>query len=96
MSEETPVTAHVHACVKVLNEWFQARETDRLMEKSYPLPSDADAFESLFELIDLPWDEHTEEDGMFREGYETCLLDVVDAISQAWGVKLPELKLEER
>ena len=89
MSEETPVTAHVHACVKLLN---QALQTTTPSTPTHPQPM-RDGYESVFELIDLPWDEHTEEDGMFREGYETCLLDVVDAISQAWGVKLPKLEV---
>jgi hypothetical protein len=58
------------------------------------LVMDEEAFESVFELLDLPWDEHTEEDGLFREGYETCLLDIVGAIAQAWGVELPTMKVE--
>lgn len=83
MSQETPVTGHVHQCVKLLNERLQIDATQ------FP-----EAFEAVFELVDLPWDEHTEEDGLFREGYETCLLDIVNAIAEAWGVELPKLEVE--
>lgn len=78
---KTPVTDHVHECVKLLNEHLQNREV--ALQEAWP------AFGAVFELVDMPWDDHTEDDGLFREGYETCILDIVDAIAQAWGVKLP-------
>jgi len=85
MSENTPVTKHVHACVKQLAAWLKNDEPgDEELERGY---------EATFELIDLPWDDHTEDDGLFREGYETCLLDIVNAIADEWGVTLPEMKV---
>jgi hypothetical protein len=79
MPEQTPVTEHVHACVKVLNERLQNREV--ALQEAWP------AFEAVFELVDMPWT--GDEDPDWREGYETCVLDVVEHIAQAWGVELP-------
>lgn len=94
MTPKTPVSDHVHACVKLLNEALQKREADRAVEKSYPVPSDADAFEAVFELVELPWDEGTEQDLDFREGYEMALQDIVEAIAQAWHIELPPLEVK--
>lgn len=93
MTGETPVTRHVHVCVKTLNEYLQNRSRHLVQEG---LQEDSDAFEAVFELIDNPWDEGSEKDADFREGYEMCLLDIVDAIANAWGVEIPQLKLEKR
>jgi hypothetical protein len=89
MTDETPVTTHVRQCVKMLNEWQQNNPPgeQQAVDRSQ-------AFEAVFELMDLPWDEGTEEDLDFREGYETCLLDIVNAIADEWGVTLPELKVK--
>jgi hypothetical protein len=89
MTEGTPITAHVHACVKILNRALQTTEPST---PTLPQPMRT-GYEAVFELVDLPWDEHTEEDGLFREGYETCLLDIVNAIANEWGVAIPELKV---
>lgn len=93
MSNETSVTAHVHECVKILSRYLQSREHSRAMEKSYPVPSDADAFEAVFNLVDMPWDELAEDHDLFREGYETAVLDVVEAIAQSWDLELPQLRV---
>jgi hypothetical protein len=88
MTDETPVTAHVHVCVKQLAAHLKNHGPDGdEMESGY---------EATFELIDLPWDEGTEKDADFREGYETCLLDIVNAIAAEWGVELPELKVVKK
>lgn len=87
MIEETPVTKHVHECVRILNEHNTGQ---RLVDTTQA----REGYEAVFELIDNPWDEGSEEDQDFREGYEMCLLDVVDAIANVWGVKLPELKVK--
>lgn len=89
--EETPVTTHVRQCVKLLNEHLQTRSRHLVQEG---LQEDSNGFESVFELMELPWDEGTEEDVDFREGYETCLLDIANAIANEWGITLPELKVE--
>lgn len=91
MSEETPVTRHVRKCVERLNT---ALQTTTPSTPTLPQPM-RDGYEGVFELIDSPWDQHTEEDGLFREGYETCLLDVVEAIAKAWGVELPSVNWGE-
>lgn len=82
---ETAVTEHVHRCVKLLNE---ALQTTAKSTPSHPQPI-RDGYEAVFELIDVPWDDLAESDVIFREGYETCLLDIVDAVAAAWGVILP-------
>lgn len=84
MSKETPVTKHVNACVKLLNEALQVTR--------HPDPNPmARGYEAIFELIDMPWD--GTEDPDWREGYETCLLDVIEHIAQEWNVDLPKLKV---
>jgi hypothetical protein len=89
VTEETPVTKHVNECVKILNKWLwdNPPSEQQAVDRN-------EALESVFELVCLPWDEGTEEDVDFREGYETCLLDIVNAIADEWGVKLPELKVK--
>lgn len=84
---ETTVTEHAHQCVRLLNKALQVTTPST---RTLPQPM-RNGYEAIFELVDVPWDEHTEDDGLFREGYETCLLDVVDAIAQAWGVPLPQV-----
>jgi hypothetical protein len=90
MSEETPVTRHVHECVKLLNQYLHARSLHLVQQG---LQEDSDALEAVFEVVDNPWDEASEGEELFREGYETCLLDVVEAIANEWGVELPKLKV---
>lgn len=90
MTEQTPVTAHVRQCVKLVNEYLQARSRHLVQEG---LQEDEDAFEAVFELIDADWDELSEGEEMFREGYETMMLDVVEAIAKEWGVELPQLRV---
>lgn len=84
LADETPVTRHLHHAVKLLNEHLQSR-------RGNPVIVDHQAFEAVFELVDLPWDDHTEEDGLFREGYEVALQDIVNAIGEAWGLTIPEV-----
>lgn len=86
---ETPVTQHVGQCVKLLNE---ALQTTNPSTPTFPQPM-REGYEAVFELIDMPWDELSEGDEIFREGYETALLDIVDAVGAAWGVKLPALRV---
>lgn len=86
MSETTPVTAHVHECVKLLNEHNTGQRNVSTVEARK-------GYEAVFELVDADWDELAEGDELFREGYETCLVDVCDAIATAWGVELPKLKV---
>lgn len=87
-AEETPVTRHLHHVVELLNDYLHNRTRSLVQE---PLPEDESAFEAVFELVDLPWDDHTEEDGLFREGYETALQDITNAIGEAWGFTIPEV-----
>lgn len=89
MIEDTAVTQHVHECVKLLNRKLQLRSLDGVSTEDRKR-----ALEAAFELIDNPWDEGSERDKDFREGYEMCLLDVVDAIANEWGIELPRLKVE--
>jgi len=86
MTDATPVTEHVHECAELLGERLQARYV--------PEPVLAESVAAVLALVDMPWDEHTEDDGLFREGYETCALDVLDAIATAWGISLPQTPVE--
>lgn len=86
MSEPTPVTDYVRQCVKLLNEHNTGQRNVSTVEARK-------GYEALFELMDLDWDEGTEEDVDFREGYETCLLDMVGAIANEWHVQLPPMKV---
>lgn len=90
-TDKTPVTDHVHACVKLLNK---ALQTTNPSTPTFPQPM-RDAFEAVFELVELPWDEGTEQDLDFREGYEMALQDIVEAIAQAWKIELPPLKVKK-
>jgi len=90
VTNPTPVTEHVTKCVKLLNKHLQNRSRHMSMEE---VPEDVSAFESVFELISVPWDAIHEDDQEWREGYETCLLDVVDHIAQAWGITLPPFRV---
>jgi hypothetical protein len=69
--------------VKKLNTLLQNREAST---KDY-----FNGFEALFELIEQPWDVPLGEldpgyERAWREGYEQCMVDVVDAIADEWGV----------
>jgi hypothetical protein len=77
---DTPVTEYVHACVKMLNEHNTGQRNVSTVEAR-------EGYEAVFELVDMPWT--GDEDPEWREGYETAVLDVVEAIAQAWGVELP-------
>lgn len=49
-----------------------------------------EALVASFELIDQPWDFSGAKDVLiWREGYEQCMQDIVDAIADVWGVTLP-------
>jgi len=82
---ETVMTEHVRKCVKLLNERLQNREVD--------LKSQRLGYEATFELLDMPWDGTEDED--WREGYETCMADVADAVAQAWGLELPRMVVKK-
>jgi hypothetical protein len=86
VSEPTPVTAHLQDCAA---ELLHAMLPLPKSTPTHPQPM-RDGYEAVLALSVLPWDDHTEQDGLFREGYETALLDVVDAVAQAWGVELPK------
>lgn len=82
----TPMaTAHLKECVQLL--------LSHLYSTSFGPPSDQEkdeAFVATFELIDQPWDFTGAKDVLiWREGYEQCMQDIVDAIADEWGVLLP-------
>lgn len=82
------MTRHLHHAVRVLNEALHQRHP---RDQRITISALNEGYEAVFELVDLPWDEHTEEDGLFREGYETALQDIVNAIGEAWGFTIPEV-----
>lgn len=49
-----------------------------------------EAIGAVMELIDQPWEFSGDKDVLtWRDGYETCMKDIVDAIADVWGVALP-------
>lgn len=70
----------IKEAVKVLNAHLQAREVST---KEYFCGSEA-----IFELLDQDWDAPvtTEQEAVWRQGYEQCMVDIVDALSDEWGV----------
>jgi hypothetical protein len=77
-------TAHLKACVKVLAETMHAKPTQLSRDDL-----DEAVFAAL-ELIDQPWDFTGDKAVLiWREGYEQCMQDIVDAIADEWGVSLP-------
>ena len=65
------------SAVKVLNEHLQQRNCST---RDYRL-----GYEALFELIDQDWTE-VEIDPAYKDGYEHCMIDLVDAIADEWGI----------
>lgn len=76
-------TAHLKECVQLLLQKLHGVNP----------PGSMDIEESLvatFELIEQPWDFDGRRDALiWREGYEQCMKDIVDAIADEWGVTLP-------
>lgn len=78
----TMATAHLKECVRLLVSALHDPDLDR---KDF-----AEALAASFELIDQPWDFTGDKDVLvWREGYEQCMQDIVDAIADEWGVELP-------
>lgn len=49
------------------------------------------SLEAVLQLLVVGWEVDADgEDAIWREGYEQCLLDVVEAMASEWGVELPE------
>lgn len=75
-------TAHLKECVQLLVSALHDPDLDR--------KDLAEAFAASFELIDQPWEFTGAKDVLiWREGYEQCMKDIVDAIADEWGVLLP-------
>jgi hypothetical protein len=84
----TMATAHLKECVQLLLKHMHT-VTDRITPDMY-LESHTEAFVAAFELIDQPWEFTGAKDVLiWREGYEQCMKDIVDAIADEWGVALP-------
>lgn len=80
----TMATAHLKECVKQLAHRLHDRDDGPSCRMKI------EAFVAAFELIDQPWDFSGAKDVLiWREGYEQCMQDIVDAIADEWGVSLP-------
>lgn len=80
-------TAHLKECVHLL----LARLHSPVKELRPSCNEKMEALAASFELIDQPWDFTGDKDVLiWREGYEQCMKDIVDAIADEWGVALPE------
>lgn len=79
-------TEHLHACVARLRGAIGGVASMRPTKREL-----AEATHDVLDLIDLPWDKCLDRDVLtWREGYETCMKDIVDAMADRWGVDLPE------
>lgn len=65
----------IREAVKLLNVHLQNRE---VATKEY-----FSGMEAIFELLDQPWTE-VRVDPIWLQGYEQCMLDVVDALADEW------------
>jgi hypothetical protein len=75
-------TAHLNACVRVLAK--------ALHSKDRSLDDYTEGIAGALELIDQPWDFSGDPAVLtWREGYEQCMTDIVEAIADEWGVALP-------
>lgn len=66
----------VREAVKLLNVHLQNRE---VATREY-----FQGMEAIFELIDQPWESEVLPE--WREGYEQCMVDIVDALADEWSV----------
>jgi len=77
-------TDHLKKCVRLLLAH---------MHDTTITPTEADreeAFAAIFELIDQPWEFSGDPDVLtWRDGYETCMKDIVDAVADVWELTLP-------
>lgn len=81
-------TDHLERCVKELNNKLHNRHP---RENRLTIKALNTGYEAAFELIDQEWDfTGDREDLIWREGYEQCMTDIVEAIAEEWGVTLPE------
>lgn len=84
----TMATAHLKECVQLLLDHMWRGGGDMTMRPS--CTEKAEALGAAFELIDQPWDFSGDREVLvWREGYEQCMKDIVDAIADEWGVALP-------
>lgn len=75
-------TAHLNECVKILAVALHAK--DRTLDDY------TEGIAAALELIDQPWDFSGDPAVLtWREGYEQCMTDIVDALADEWGVALP-------
>lgn len=77
-------TAHLKECVQLLTRTMHDRKDGPSCNQK------VEALAAAFELIDQPWEFTGAKDVLiWREGYEQCMKDIVDAIADEWGVALP-------
>ena len=73
-----PTTEEVREAVLILKEHLVLRNVST---REY-----FTGFEAVFELISSDWSTDVEIDPVWREGYEQCMTDMIDAVSDEWGV----------
>lgn len=71
----------VHRAVRILNTHMQKGYHSVGPEQL------VDGLAATFELIEQPWDVP---DSLWRQGYEQCMIDFVDALADEWGVSVWE------
>lgn len=79
----TVVVSYLGECAEALKATLRQPPFSRS-----PLPM-REAFEAVFELLELPWNDLPEDLTVWRRGYEQCMIDVISAIADEWGVALP-------
>jgi uncharacterized metal-binding protein YceD (DUF177 family) len=81
----TAVTTHLQGCAKELNVQLRGTNARRRVE----------ALRAVFKLSEAEWADLPEDMLLWRRGYEQCMIDVIEAIADEWGVALPVAPVPE-
>lgn len=84
MSEQSKVSDHLRQCTEILKE-----EMGEGILRRMPGPT-RKAFEAIFELVEADWNDMPEDMMRWRQGYEQCMIDIIDAVADEWLVSLPK------
>ena len=83
------VIDYLNECASVLSDALQRppfRRTPAVMR---------DGYEAVIELLCQPWNDIPEDLVNWRRGYEQCMLDIMHAIADEWGLPLPPSPIPE-
>lgn len=86
MTEPTEISDRLMDSIGILRDHL-------IQDRSVSTKESRLGYEAAFDLMETDWSDMSSEMAMYREGYEQCLLDIVDAIADEWGVSLPETSM---